>query len=280
MKNLLILITCLSILSTGFAQVPECCKTKDAPQAFAKMGSDPEFVASHQNPGMFELTDPKGGKVQFPVEDGPDGQGYYIEPAETSRDWILVIHEWYGLNDYVRFEAEKLSEAFPNTHILALDLYDGKVGSNREEASALMQAMKDERARAIIQGAADFAGPEAGLATLGWCFGGTWSLQAALMLGDQIKACVMYYGMPVTDAEDLQALEAPVLGIFAERDGWITPEVVGNFKAAMDKADESLTVHSYDADHAFANPSNKVYNEEAREDAWAKAIAFLSEHLK
>ena len=90
----------------------------------------------------------------------------------------------------------------------------------------------------------------------------------------------MYYGMPVTDASDLLQLNAPVLGIFAKQDGWITPEVVDNFAFAMKKAHKELEVHSYDADHAFANPSNPDYNKEAKEDAWNKTIAFFKEYLK
>ena len=164
------------------------------------------------------------------MKGGAPGNGYYINPENAGNDWILVFHEWYGLNDYVKFQAEKLADEFPKSHVLAIDLYDGKVATNRQEATALMQSMKDERARAIIRGAAAFAGSQAQFATIGWCFGGGWSFQAALMLGTQMEACVMYYGMPVTDADDLKALQAPVLGIFANKDGWITPKVVDNFK--------------------------------------------------
>lgn len=279
MHKLPALLVGLLLASAGFGQVPNCHNMQEAPQAFAELGSVPEFVASHQNPGLFKLTNPQGAMITFPVQRGQPGNAYYIKPEHAVNNWILVFHEWYGLNDYVKFQAEKLADEFPKSNVLAIDLYDEKVATNRQEATALMQSMKDERARAIIRGAASFAGSQAHFATIGWCFGGGWSFQAALMLGNQMEACVMYYGMPVTDPADLKQLQAPVLDIFANKDGWITPKVVSNFKKAMDEAGKSLTVQRYDADHAFANPSNTVFNEEARDDAWEKTLTFLHKYL-
>ncbi|MBE0557169.1 MAG: dienelactone hydrolase family protein, partial [Proteobacteria bacterium] len=127
----------------------------------------------------------------------------------------------------------------------------------------------------IISGAIGYAGKDARIGTIGWCFGGGWSLQAALMAREQAKACVVYYGMPESNPDKLVDLSAPVLGIFADKDAWITPEVVKNFSEAMKKAGKELTLKTYDADHAFANPSNPQYDKTSTEDAYSHAVAFF-----
>ena len=143
----------------------------------------------------------------------------------------------------------------------------------------MTQRVQEERAKAIIQGALAFAGREAKIATVGWCFGGGWSLKAAVQAGKQGEACVLYYGMPVQEKEALAALNAPVLAIFAEQDQWITPEVAENFKNLASEANKSVEIKSYDADHAFANPSSPRYNEQAARDANQAALEFLKANL-
>ncbi len=142
-----------------------------------------------------------------------------------------------------------------------------------------MQSVETERAQAIINGAITYAGDEAQIATIGWCFGGGWSLQATILADDQAAGCVMYYGMPVQEAEQIAAIEADVLGIFASQDGHITPEVVNNFEQQMQEANKTIDVHMYDAGHGFANPSNPKYDDEATADAYDKTLAFLKSHL-
>jgi carboxymethylenebutenolidase len=191
-----------------------------------------------------------------------------------------MIHEWWGLNGYIKQEAEKLQKELGNVNVYALDLYDGKVADNAQDAGRYMGEVKEDRARAIIQGAIDRAGKKAKIYTIGWCFGGGWSLQASLMAGKQGRGCVMYYGMPESDLAKLKKLNADVLGIFAEKDAWITPAVVATFEKNMKDAGKKITVKSYDADHAFANPSNPKYSKEFAEDAHQRALAFFREHLK
>ena len=123
--------------------------------------------------------------------------------------------------------------------------------------------------------------PSARVGSVGWCFGGGWSLRTGLLLGDDLDAAVIYYGRPVTDPAELAPLTAPVLGIFGELDGGIPVESVREFEAAMKKAGKAASIHIYpDADHAFANPSGTRYNEEAADDAWQKTLAFFDEHLR
>lgn len=89
----------------------------------------------------------------------------------------------------------------------------------------------------------------------------------------------MYYGMPVQKAEELAPLKTDVLGIFAEKDGWITPEVVGNFEVLANATGKNVSVHQFDAEHAFANPSSPRYNEKAAQEANQLALDFLKEKL-
>ena len=142
-----------------------------------------------------------------------------------------------------------------------------------------MQGIQEDRAKAIINGALTYAGDDAKVATIGWCFGGGWSLKSSIIAGDKAAGCVMYYGMPVQEKEAIAPLKADILGIFAENDGWITPEVVTNFETMAKDAGKVITVHQYDADHAFANPSSPRYLKEAAQDANSKALAFLRTKL-
>lgn len=261
------------------------CKTKasaEAPSAtaqFASLGQDVAFVAEHAEPGTYRHASEAGKWIELPVEGGKAARAYAYMAEEETEEYLFVIHEWWGLNDYIQREAEKYFNALDEVNVIALDLYDGKVATTQEEAQQYMQAVNESRARAIIQAALQFAGEDADIGTIGWCFGGGWSLQTAIMAGDRADACVMYYGMPEQNVEKLEQLDCPVLGIFAKQDGWISPEVVNTFEENMEKADKKLTVKTYDAVHAFANPSNPDYNKEAAEDAYQLAIEFLRKEL-
>jgi carboxymethylenebutenolidase len=105
--------------------------------------------------------------------------------------------------------------------------------------------------------------------------GGGYSLQAAILLHEQVLGCVMYYGMPETDIAKLAQLQADVMMIWPNQDKWINEEVVNTFKANMESAGKKLKVLEYTADHAFANPSNPKFNEEAASDAYGKVLDFI-----
>src|SRR5262249_54126673 len=151
---------------------------------------------------------------------------------------------------------------------------------SREEASKFAQGVTADRANALIDGALTYFGKNARFGTIGWCMGGTWSQQAALRAGKQCEACVIYYGMPETDPDRLKVLEAPVLGIFANKDKWITPDIVLQYQQAMKKADKHLTLKKYNADHAFANPSDSRSDKVSADDANKHAVDFLKRKLK
>lgn len=135
-------------------------------------------------------------------------------------------------------------------------------------------------ARAIIQGAISYMGDNARIMTLGWCMGGGWSLQAALLAGKQAAACVVYYGMPEKDRQRLKNLNTDVLFIFAKKDGWINQSTISDFETNMKAAGKKLTVLSYDADHAFANPSNPKFDKKSATEAREQVITYLKKRLK
>jgi carboxymethylenebutenolidase len=245
-------------------------------QQFAELGKDLTFVIAHEEPLPFTLINPSGRTITFPTKEQPTGQGYYIESSKKSDVWIFVIHEWWGLNDYVKNEAEKLHASFPDANILCLDMYDGKIATTREDAGKFMQEAKETRLLDIIDGASAYCGSDAKIATIGWCFGGGWSSKSTVVLGKKMFASVIYYGMPVLDEEQLKNIQCPTLGIFAEQDGWITPAKAKEFEQKLLKNNKSIVNHIYPAAHAFANPSNPKYDKVNADDAWQKTIAFLT----
>ena len=243
-------------------------------QKFARLGSDPSFIRAHEDPESHPFQG-VGKMITFPVADGADANAYFLKSEPASKDYLFVVHEWYGLNTNVKEEADKFFKQYKNMNVVALDLYDGQVADNRDDAARYMQSVKTERALAIINGAKSFAGADARIFTVGWCFGGGWSLQTAIELGDQAAGAVMFYGMPERDIDRLKTLKCDVLAIFAGQDQWITPEVATQFEKDMATASKKLTLKSYDAGHGFANPSNPIYNEEAATDAYKNMTAFV-----
>ncbi|RPI19578.1 MAG: dienelactone hydrolase family protein [Ignavibacteriae bacterium] len=264
-------------MSTLYSQEDPCCKMS-AIDKFASFGEQQAFRDAHPEPIPFTLLNPAGEMVTFSTPDGKTGSAYQIKGTGTSSKYILMFHEWYGLNDYIKQEADALQAELGDVTVLALDLYDGKVAANSDEASKYVKEVSKERAVNIINGAIDYTGSNQ-IGTIGWCFGGGWSLQSAILLGDKSKATVMYYGMPESDTSRLAMIKAPVLGIFALQDQNITPAVVSKFEENMKQLNKTITIKSYDAVHAFANPSNPKHDPEATKDAWGMTVKFFKENL-
>jgi len=250
---------------------------------FAMFASNKDFNAAHPAPRRYVHVSEAGGKmITYKCADGKDANAYFIPAKKKTNNWIFVIQEWWGLNDNIKRQAEDLYRDLGNVNILALDMYDGNVATDRENAAKYMQEFKQERGDAIVKGALAYAGKSARVGTIGWCFGGGQSLLASLTAGKQAAACVVYYGMPVEDVNVLKTLNTDVLGIFATREKWITPEVVQKFEANMKAAGKKLTVKNYDAEHGFANPSNPMgaFDEAAYKDAYKNTLAFFQARLK
>jgi carboxymethylenebutenolidase len=159
-------------------------------------------------------------------------------------------------------------------NVIALDMYDGQVTTNPQEAGKLMQGTQEDRLVAIVRGAQTLAGVNARIANVGWCFGGAWSLRSALITGQQNIGSVMYYGMPVRDVEQLKNLNSDVLGLFATEQ-YISEEIIKDFAAKMDEAGKKLTYKIFPAVHGFSNPSNPKYDAKASSEAYEMAISYL-----
>lgn len=260
-----------------------CCSRpaagQTATEAFAMLATNEDFSGGHDSPLPYSYDGP-GEMIEFKTTDGQTARGFEIKSNVRSDKYLFVIHEWWGLNDYIKKEAAKFAIELKGVNVIALDLYDGQVATTPDEAGKLMQAVKTERAEAIIKGAILYAGPSAQIASVGWCFGGGWSLQTALLAGPKAVGCVMYYGMPEKNVERLKTLNTDVLGIFAAQDQWITPVVVAQFVRDMDAAKKKVTIKNYNADHAFANPSNPKYNQEYAAEAHTQALAYLRKNFK
>ncbi len=256
-----------------------CCE-RSSNNAFAMLGNDAEFVAGHGYNSEEPVLLKSGTNIKFKVAGDKPANGYLIPANGKTNKFLFVFHEWWGLNAHIKKESEKLFEALgEDVNVLAIDLYDGKTAVTAEKAGQLMQNAKEERIRAIIDGAFAYAEADAEVATIGWCFGGGWSLQASMQGKDNVEACVMYYGMPEKDPDRLAQIQAPVLGFFAEQDTWITHDLVDTFEDRMRALEKDIEIHWYDAVHAFANPSNKEYNEKFAAAAFVKSVAFISKHL-
>lgn len=212
--------------------------------------------------------------------------GYLAMPADAAEPLpgIIVIHEWWGLNDNIKAMTRRL--AGEGYVVLAVDLYGGATATTPDAAQALMAASLEdpEAAGKNIRQAYDYLEKYAlapRIASVGWCFGGGWSLQAASLLPDALDATVVYYGQLITDRNRLAAVDVPLLGFFGGLDASIPVRDVQAFRVTLQELKKNAEVLIYPrADHAFANPSGGNYNEEAANDSWVKTLAFLSRHLK
>lgn len=224
--------------------------------------------------------------VTYATVDGKPVTGYLARPTNATEPLpgLIVIHEWWGLNDNIEMMTRRL--AGEGYTALAVDLF-GQVADNPEQARAQVQAASQNPQLLLdnLQQAYQYLETTAGstkIGSIGWCFGGSWSLNTALLLPDQLDATVIYYGGQLeTNPERLATLKMPILGVFGALDDNPPVEKVRTFEAALKSLSKPVEVHVYEgADHAFANPSGTRYNAEAAEDAWTKTIAFLNQHLK
>ena len=280
MKRLLLTFTLLTLfsLSEGWAQSSCCDVSAGDALSFADFANDEKFKANHLPPVPLDFTPKIGKMVSIKVEGGKEAAIFEVKSGKANGALILMFHEWWGLNEYILHEAEKIHMATGAT-VLAIDLYDRQVATNAEEAATLMQGLKTERVEAIIKSCLEYGGKFARVQTIGWCMGGGWSLQAAILAGQQGYGCVVYYGMPEMEKEKLAKLDGPVLGIYASKDAWITPQLVDEFDENMKIVQKKFTHYSYDADHAFANPSNPKYDKVATAKANDLVIKFLKENF-
>lgn len=224
--------------------------------------------------------------VPYAMINGEEVTGYMARP-QVSRNYpqgVIVIHEWWGLNDNIKMMTRRL--AGQGYTALAVDLYHGKVATSPDSAGAYAREARSNMNRSIrnLEQAYQYLTQRFGVnnvGTIGWCFGGGFSLQAALAMPEQIDATVIYYGSLVTESSELETLQMPILGIFGAEDSGIPPSTVNEFQDVLNSLGKENSIHIYDgAGHAFANPSGTRFNEEAATDAWQKTVSFFEEHLK
>ncbi len=218
-------------------------------------------------------------EVSLTTAGGKRVSGALAVPAKTPAASIVLIHEWWGLNDQIKaVAAEFAREGYV---ALAIDLYGGNVADTRDGAKALMQAVDGAAATDTLVSWIAWLGKRGDttgkIGTIGWCFGGGWSLAAAI--ATPVDATVIYYGRVNHPPASLTSLKGPVLGHFATRDQWINREMVGGFENAMGAAHKQVTAHWYEADHAFANPTGARYDQADAKLAWQRTMAFFRENL-
>ncbi|MFB6274385.1 MAG: dienelactone hydrolase family protein [Salinibacter sp.] len=205
------------------------------------------------------------------------------DPASAQLPALVVIHEWWGLNDNVRTATRRL--AGEGYRALAVDLYRGATAGTADSARALMKqaTSRPEQMMRNLNDAHDYLRTEAQaprVAVLGWCFGGSRTFGAVAAAPTRYDAAVAYYGSPAPMTTSvLQRLSTPILAHFGRKDQAISLESVRSFQARLDHVEAPVDVHLYDAGHAFANPSGESYVPKAAKQAWSRTTAFLARHL-
>ncbi len=225
--------------------------------------------------------------VVYATIEGRPVRGYLARPARAAATerlpGVLVIHEWWGLNDNIRMMTRRI--AGEGYQALAVDLY-GRTAATPEEARAAMgeaMAHADGIDANLRAGAAYLRDTRAApmMGVVGWCFGGGWSLEAALRMPERVDAVVVYYGRVVTDRDRLARLHAPMLGLYGGADQSIPIADVRRMEATLRELGKDVTVQVYEgAGHAFANPSGQSYQPQAAGDAWRRTVAFFARHLR
>lgn len=214
--------------------------------------------------GMIEFDRAGGGRC-----------GGYLAQAAAGRPGVVVIQEWWGLNDQICGIADRFARA--GFTALAPDLYKGRVTQSPDEANHLMTGLDFGGAtHQDIRGAVDFLRTTCpSVAVTGFCMGGALTIAAAVHVPG-IAAAVCYYGIPPAEFADPAAIRVPFQGHFASRDDWCTPEAVDKLEAAMLEAGAAPEIHRYVADHAFCNERRAdVYDAEACNQAWDRTVAMF-----
>ncbi len=224
-----------------------------------------------------------GEMVRFPMN-GETGGGYLATPPSRSGPGVVVIQEWWGLVDHIKAVADRLAAA--GFTALAPDFYGGRTTTSPDEAGKLMMALDIDGAEKQLRGAIDYLlardeveGSRVG--TVGFCMGGQLSLYAACA-NPRVGACVDFYGIHPNVKPDLGALQASVLGFFAEQDGFVPPAAARQLESDLRAAGKQVEITVFEgADHAFFNDTRaEVYQAACANQCWDRMVAFYNEHLR
>ena len=231
------------------------------------------------NPDLARAAAAKLAKQSAKLASGKGIDAWLAVPAKTPAPAVVTIHEWWGLNDQIKaVTAEYANQGFV---ALAIDLMGGSVATTASAAQAQMDAVDPavatETAAHWVKWMRAHAASTGKVGTVGWCFGGGWSLNASIAA--PAEATVVYYGNVARSAADLKKLKGPVLGHFATQDQWINRPMVDAFEVAMKQAGKPVTTHWYDANHGFANPTSARYDEGDAKLAWSRTLDFFKTNL-
>ncbi|OBS08415.1 dienelactone hydrolase family protein [Acidihalobacter prosperus] len=228
-----------------------------------------------------------GEMISYKRPDGGDSKAYLVEPAQGSRaPGIVVIQEWWGLNDQIKGVAEKLAAA--GYRALVPDLYRGEVALEANEAEHLMNGLDfadaaSQDIRGAVQHLKATGSVKAGVT--GYCMGGALTVLASVFVPES-DANATWYGYPPLDFVDAGKIKAPLLGHWATQDQFFAIDGVDALEAKLKEAGVGYEFHRYDAKHAFANEEADSknlpplgYNPEAAELAWTRTLAFFGKHL-
>lgn len=219
-----------------------------------------------------------GSMIDFARPDGGRTNGY-LASAGTGKPGLVVIQEWWGLNDQICGVADRFARAGLNA--LAPDLFKGKVTSKRDEASHLMDGLDfPDATHQDIRGAArHLKSLDGKVAVIGFCMGGALTIAAAVHV-PETDAAVCFYGLPPKTFADPSKIRMPFQGHFANKDDWVTPEKVDALEATLKKSSIAYEIYRYDANHAFFNERNEgAYHAPSANKAWERTLKFLRAHL-
>jgi carboxymethylenebutenolidase len=221
-----------------------------------------------------------GTRITFKRADGKDTAGYLAKSTRPDAPGVIVIQEWWGLQDQIRGICDRLAEA--GYEALAPDLYAGRTVPyhDSELASKEMQSLNFQDATdQIVRGAALYLGKSgAKVGLTGFCLGGAVTILGAARV-PEISAAVCFYGLPPSVAAKPADIKVPLQGHFSNTDDWVTPEVVNNFEAGLKAAGRTYEFFRYDADHAFMNEQRSVFDKAAAGLGWKRMLAFWQKYL-
>lgn len=218
-----------------------------------------------------------GSMIDFKRPDGSTCKGYLAE-AGRGKPGIVVIQEWWGLNDQIKSVAERFAKAGYNA--LAPDLYKGRVTQKPDEANHMMNGLDFAGAsdQDIAGAVKHLAGLGRKVGVTGFCLGGALTIAACARVRG-IACGVPYYGVPPGTLADPAKIKVPIQGHFANKDDWCTPQLVNDFEKAMTDAGNKPEVYRYNAAHAFAKDDGQAYDAAAAKASWDRTLAFLGKHL-
>ncbi|TAK93738.1 MAG: dienelactone hydrolase family protein [Aquabacterium sp.] len=220
-----------------------------------------------------------GQMITFERPDGGVTQGYLVD-AGAGTPCVILIQEWWGLNEHIRSLVDRMAAAGITT--LAPDLYRGRLASSADEASHMMTGLDfADATHQDLRGAVQFLARRGGkVGVMGFCMGGALTVASAVHVPG-LSAAVCFYGIPPAQFADPALIRIPFQGHFASKDDWCTPATVDGLEAAMTQAGQRPDIHRYEAHHAFVNQTRpEVYDAACATQAWDRTVDFLRQHLK